>query len=92
VTESHAHPREQLADTEGLAEIVIGAGVERRDLVGLLAARGEDDDRHRAPLAKPRDHLQSVDVRQAEVDDDDIRLPARGLDEPFLAVPASKTR
>ena len=51
VPERHAEPGEQLADAERLGDVVIGASVERRDLVGLLAARREHDDRHGRPLA-----------------------------------------
>ena len=42
------HAREQLAGRKGLADVVVGAGVERGDLVALLAARRQDDDGHGA--------------------------------------------
>ena len=37
------HPRHQFADAEGLGEVVVGAGVERGDLVGLTDAGREYD-------------------------------------------------
>src|SRR5262249_22530641 len=43
--------REQLAHAEGLRDVVVGAGVERGDLVPLGLADGEDDDRDGAPAA-----------------------------------------
>ena len=76
VPEGHAKPGEQLADAERLGDVVVGAGVERRDLVGLLAARREHDDRHRRPFAQPPDHLEPVEVGQAEVQDDRRRAVA----------------
>jgi hypothetical protein len=39
--------RDQLGDRERLGDVVVGAGVEAADLVGLLGLGGEDDDRHR---------------------------------------------
>jgi hypothetical protein len=73
--------REQFARAEGLAHVIVGAGIERGDLVPLLAAGGEDDDRHCRPFAQPADHREAVHVRQAEVDDDDLRLARGGFDE-----------
>ncbi len=66
--------REQLAHPERLGEVIVGAGVERRDLVALLAAGGEHDDRHVAPLPQPPDHLQAVEIGQAQVEDDEVGL------------------
>ena len=42
-----ADPREQFLGAERLGHVVVGADVERRDLVRLAAARRQDDDRHR---------------------------------------------
>ena len=42
-----AHARHQFAGAEGLDQVVVGAGIERRDLVGFAAARRQHDDRHR---------------------------------------------
>src|SRR6266540_6079537 len=74
VPQAHTDASKELAGPEGLADVVIGAGVQRRDLVPLLAARREDDDRHGGPLAQPADDVDAVGVRQSEVDDDDVRL------------------
>jgi len=46
-----AQAGEQFADAERLGQVVVGAEVERRHLVGLLAARGEHEDRPRIPAA-----------------------------------------
>ena len=70
----HPDPGEKFAGAEGLADVVIGAGVERRDLVPLLASRRQDDDRDGGPLAQPTNHFEAVHVGQSQVDDDDIRL------------------
>ena len=85
VPERHAEPGEQLADAERLGDVVVGAGVERRDLVRLLAARREHDDRHGGPFAQPPDHLEAVEVGQAEVQDDDVGLSRLGFAEPLRA-------
>ena len=44
--EDRLDAREQLGDGERLGHVVVGAGVEPADLVRLLPARGQDDDRH----------------------------------------------
>ena len=80
--ERHAQPGEQLADAERLGNVVVGPGVERRDLVRLLAARREHDDRDRRPGAQPLDHLEPVEVGQAEVQDDHVGLARLSLAEP----------
>src|SRR4029079_4091162 len=53
VAQRHADASQELADAEGLREVVVGARVEGLDLVALLAPGGEDDDRHARPLAQP---------------------------------------
>src|SRR5262249_59919916 len=63
----------------------VSAAVERRDLVALLPSRGEHDHRHGRPLAKLLQYLQAVDVGEAQVENDEVRLPGRGLDEPVAA-------
>ena len=45
VPKRDADPGEQLADAERLGQVVVGAGVERLDLVLVLAARRDHDDR-----------------------------------------------
>src|SRR5687768_887251 len=80
MAQSGAHAREQLADAEWLGDVVVGAGVERLDLRALLDARREHHDRHRRPLADAADHLDAVEVRQAEVDDREVGLVHAGVE------------
>ena len=85
VPEGDAGAREELADGEGLGDVVVGAGVERRHLVRLRPAGREDDDRDRGPLAQPADDLETVQVGKPEVEDDEVGLPRRGLEQAVLA-------
>ena len=80
VAERHADSREQLAGAERFAHVVVGARVERRDLVALLTARRQHDHGHGGPFAYATDHVQAIHVGQAEVDDDDVRLTGADLD------------
>jgi hypothetical protein len=80
-----SHPSEQLAHPERLGDVVVGAAVERVDLLALLDAGREHDDRHRRPLAEVLDDFQSVQVGQPEVDDREVGLVHAGVD---LAAPA----
>jgi hypothetical protein len=79
VAQGDAHACEQLVGAEGLLDVVVGSRVQRGDLVALAAAGGEDDHRHRRPLAQPPDHLEPIHVGQPEVDDHDVGLPRRDL-------------
>src|SRR5688500_15749544 len=56
------NPSQQLADTEGFRYIIVGSEIERRNLVLLLSARREDDNRHLAPCAHVTDYVESVAV------------------------------
>jgi hypothetical protein len=78
-TPQHAlDPGEQLARAEGLGEIVVGAHLQSDDAVGLLAARGEHDDRHVRAAAQVAAQLQPVGARQHQVEDDQVGT--RGLE------------
>ena len=68
-----AHAREQLADPEGLGDVVVGAGVEAVDDVQLAVLGGQEQDRDGRPLrADAAADLEAVDAGQADVDDDEI--------------------
>ena len=66
-------PCQQFLDAEGLRHIVVGPEIQRLHLCGLVAATGQDDDRHcRANVADPPDYLKSIDVRQTKIEHHDI--------------------
>ena len=71
-TQRRPKPGEQLVHAERLRDVVVGAGVEGGDLVGLRIAGRQDEDRDRAPLPQPADDLDAVHPREAEVEDDDV--------------------
>ena len=85
VAQRHAEPRHQLAHAERLHQVVVGTGVERGDLVLLARARRQDEDRDLRPLAQAPDDLRTVEVRQPEIEDHDVGLARRRLDQPALA-------
>ena len=71
-----ADARQQLLGAERLRHVVVGAGIERPDLVRLGAARREHDDRRRPSVAQQPAHLDTVHVRQPQIQDDHIRIDA----------------
>ena len=76
-----AQAREQLADRERLRHVVVGARVERGDLLVLVADRRDDDDRRLAPRAQLAAHLGAGAVGQQQVEDDRVgRLQRRGAE------------
>ena len=47
MSERDPEPRIELVDAERLGDVVVGAALERLDLLALLVAAGQDDDRRR---------------------------------------------
>ncbi len=73
-----AHPGQQLVHAERLGHVVVGAGIQSGHFLGLFGTGGQHDDRDGRPAAQPTNHVDAVDVRQTEVDDNQIRLPLGG--------------
>ena len=67
-----ANAREQFLGTERLGDVIVGADVEHRDFVRLAAARRQHDDRHGRFRANAPADLGPLDVRQPQVEDDEI--------------------
>ena len=73
------HARHQLVRAERLDDVVVRARVEPEDALGLFAARGQHDDRERRrAVVEPKGlaHLEAVQPRQHQIQDDEI---GRGL-------------
>ena len=67
------HARQQLGQAEGLGDVVIGSGIQTDDEVGVLATGGEHEDRDGQALGPHlTGHVQAVDIRQPQVQDDDV--------------------
>src|SRR6185295_3428864 len=69
---------EQFVDAERFGDVVVGAGVERGDLVGAAGAAGQHDDGDGGPAAEAADDLGALHVGQAEVEDDEVGALAGG--------------
>ena len=79
-------PAHQLAQPERLGQVVVGAELEADDLVDLVVARGQDQDRHLgAGGAHAAQDLEAVDAGQADVEDDEVRRLVGGDLEALLA-------
>ena len=78
-TQDRADARVELRNAEWLDHVVIGAGIEGLDRGFLGVAGGRDDDGNRADRAQHRQHLQPVNVGQAKVKEDKIRLVVHGI-------------
>ena len=79
-------PCQQLLHREGLGQVVVCAGVQRLDLVCILTAGAEHQDGQLRPGTHPADHLHPVDIRQAQVQQHDIRVMGRGHHQSGLSV------
>ena len=82
-------PAHQLAQRERLGDVVVGAELEAHDLVELVVAGGQEQDRCLGPDgAQPAEHLEAVDAGQADVEQDEVGRLVGGELEPLLAGPA----
>jgi hypothetical protein len=84
--EQRAQAREQLLALEGLDEVVVGPGVEALDARLERVARGEHEDRHVIGRPQPPRDLDAVELRQPEVEDDEVGVEGRRLVQRGLAV------
>ena len=85
--QQRADARQHLLEMERLRHIIVGAGIEALHLVAPAVARGEQQHRHGAAGTPPRlQHRNTVELGQADVEDDGV--VGLGLAEvmPFLAV------
>ena len=76
MAERDAQPGDQLVDAEWLGHVVVGASLERLDLLAFLVPAREDDDRRGGLAPDPPDDLEPIHVRQPQVEQDEVR-PAR---------------
>src|SRR5581483_3618519 len=83
--ERRAQPGQQLVDAERLRHVVVGAGVERCDLVLLVVDDRQDDDRHRAPAAQLARDVGAASIRENEVEDHGVRRTHGGARQRLLA-------
>src|SRR5690242_2204297 len=68
-----AHARDELDDLERLAEIIVRAGLDARDLLGPVVAGRNYDHREQPVFVAPAaQHRKTVDARQAEIQDGDV--------------------
>ena len=65
-------PASELPDREWLRDVVVGAELQADHLVELVVAGGQHDDRHGAGGAKALAHLEPVQLREHQVEDDEI--------------------
>ena len=74
--QQRADARQELRHRERLDDVIVGAGGEAAHALGLLAARGEHDDRQCLSFrarAQPPDQLDAGQARQHPVDDGEVR-------------------
>ena len=82
-----AQARQQFFGVERLGDVIVGAGVEARDLVAPAVARGEDKDRkHLARLAPAFQHGDAVELGKPEVEHNRVVRFGVAEEVTFLAV------
>ena len=68
-----ADPGEQLLHPERLGQVVVGAAIDRIDLLRPAVACRQDEDRHRAAIRPPSlQNLSTVELRQSEIEHHEI--------------------
>ncbi len=65
--------RQHFLEMKRLCDVIVGAGIEALHLVAPAVARGENQHRHRAPVAAPRfQHRDAVHLGQADIEHDGV--------------------
>ena len=80
------HPRHQLASVERFGHVVVGAELEADNLVHVVTARGEHDDRQVALLAQTAADLPAVDLGHHQVEHQQVGFRDAHLFERFATV------
>src|SRR5471030_1850493 len=80
-----ANPRHQFRYAKRLGQIVVGARIQRRDLLLFLRTRRQHDHRQFGPASQFADHIETVGIRQTKIDNDEVRLARGRLHQPLLA-------
>jgi hypothetical protein len=83
---SSGDPGDQQPRADRLGHVVVDPQAESPHDVVLAAAAGEDEDRHPAVPPDPPTDLEPVQVRQAQVDDEQVGIRCGGQFEGFLAI------
>ena len=78
----------KLADRERLGDVVVSAELETEHGVELVVSGREHDDRHRALAANPPADLETVYLRQHQVENDEVDLLLAEQPERLLTVPS----
>ena len=72
-------PSHELAEAEGLDDVVVGTELEKSHPVELVLAGGHDDERHRVARPEAATHLGAVEVGKAEIEQHEVDV-LRGLE------------
>jgi hypothetical protein len=67
-----ADPRQQLGNAERLDDVIVGAGVQCRDLLALSLPHGKDQDGDAGPFANAPDDVLAVEIGQSKIENDEI--------------------
>ena len=84
--EDRLDPGDQRPRVEGLGHVVVGAELEAHDRVDVVVACREHQDGRVASAADLAADLEPVELRQQEVEDDEVRIVPGVAIEGFLAV------
>ena len=85
MVQRHPDARQQLFDPERLGQVIVRAFIQGAHLIPFAVAHRKDDDRHLGPLPQLLAHLDPVHIRQAQVEDDQVRRLGRRQGQPLFA-------
>jgi len=78
VPDRHPQAGEQLVHGERFGQVVVGAGIQRGDLVVGRLPGGQHHHRHARPAAQRVQHVHAVEVGQPQVQHDELDVAAAG--------------
>lgn len=83
--DSGANPLQKIPQPAGLCKVIVRAGVKRRNLVALCVPHRQDDNRRVAQLSKPARYHNPIQIRQAQIKNNHIRMQSLDASQNVLS-------
>src|SRR5215831_14991439 len=85
VAERCAHSSKELIDSKRFGDIIVGAEIERSNLLLFVLTRGEHDNRRCSPLSHLTNHFCAIEIRQSQIQENQIGIPRFDLYQTALS-------
>ena len=81
----HPEPGQKFFHRKRFCQVIIRSRVQRVDLIRILAPGADHDDRDIGPAPDPADHLDAVQIREPQIQKNNIRIMGSRLHDRRLS-------